>query len=53
MREINRAFFLPLELALVLALGFLAVGLATSTYLVTDMGEFTVESGRGLGSNTL
>jgi hypothetical protein len=53
MREINQAFFLPLAFAAVLALGFLATGLGISTYLVTDMGKFIGESGRGLGSRTL
>ena len=53
MREINQVFFFPLELALVLALGFLVVGLAISTYLVTAIGKFVGQSGRGLGSKTL
>jgi hypothetical protein len=51
MREIKRAFFLPL--ALVLALGFLVAGLAISTYLVTAIGKFVGGSGIGLGSKTL
>jgi hypothetical protein len=53
MREINLAFFLPLELAPVLALGFSVVGLLISTFLMTAIGKFVGGSGRGLGSKTL